>query len=74
MQIEDILAALEAEIQRLRDARSLLVGESVTKRRGRPPGSGAAIPGSTQKRTLSAEAREKIAAAQRRRWAKVKKA
>jgi uncharacterized Ntn-hydrolase superfamily protein len=34
-------------------------------RRGRPPG--------RKKRTMSAEARERIAAAQRRRWAKVKR-
>jgi hypothetical protein len=34
-------------------------------RRGRPPG--------RKRRTMSAEARERIAAAQRRRWAKVKR-
>jgi hypothetical protein len=34
-------------------------------RRGRPPG--------RKKRTMSAEARERIAAAQRKRWAKVKR-
>ena len=37
-------------------------------RRGRPPGSG------KKKRTMSPEARERIAAAQRKRWAKVKRA
>jgi hypothetical protein len=48
-------------------------------RRGRPPGSttkGTAAParGPKKRRPLSAEAREKIAAAQRARWAKQKSA
>ena len=41
------------------------------KRRGRPPGSGSQKP-AKKKRALSAAAREKIAAAQRKRWAKQK--
>lgn len=50
-------------------------------RRGRPPGSGAAKRGpgrpagaANKKRTMSPEARERIAAAQRARWAKQKAA
>lgn len=48
-------------------------------RRGRPPGSksktaGARRGGARKRRTLSPEAREKIAAAQRARWAKQKSA
>jgi hypothetical protein len=52
------------------------------RRRGRPPGSknrrglgrpkAAGKPGRPKRRTMSAEARAKIAAAQRKRWAKVK--
>jgi hypothetical protein len=57
-----------------------------TARRGRPPGSGrkAAAPpagssdapapqSATGRRTMSPEARERIAAAQRKRWAKVRR-
>jgi hypothetical protein len=68
----EILAALDAEIARLQEARNALAGLSGAKRRGRP--SASALPNKTnrKKRTLSTEAREKIAAAQRKRWAKQK--
>lgn len=69
----DILAALDAEIARLQQARNALAGVSGTKRRGRPPASVPPRKTAKKKRVLSAAAREKIAAAQRRRWAKQKK-
>ncbi|MCA1606009.1 MAG: hypothetical protein LC775_11180 [Acidobacteria bacterium] len=50
------------------------------RRRGRPPGSknqpaqrNSGTPRKAKRRTMSAEARERIAAAQRKRWAKVKR-
>jgi hypothetical protein len=71
METGTILAAIDAEIQRLQHARALLSGDTVAKRGpGRPRGSSAG----PKKRQLSPEARAKIAAAQRARWAKAKKA
>lgn len=69
MNIEQIVAEVDAEISRLEQVKFLLtrVTGSVS-RRGLP-----AVPG-RKKRVLSAEARERIAAAQRRRWAAQKKA
>lgn len=65
-----ILAAIDSEIQRLQHARSLLSGDTVARRGpGRPKGA-YTFP---KRRQLSPEARAKIAAAQRARWAKAKK-
>jgi hypothetical protein len=63
--LTDLLASIDSEISVLKKARALLVGSSngVT-RSGRKKA----------KRVMSAEARERIAAAQRKRWAKQKKA
>ena len=66
---QEIIAAIDAEILRLQEVRNLISGLGGTKRRGRPPAGSAR----KAKRTLSAEAREKIAVAQRKRWAKQKK-
>jgi hypothetical protein len=66
---QEIIAAIDAEILRLQQVRNLISGLGDTKRRGRPLGGSAR----KAKRTLSAEAREKITAAQRKRWAKQKK-
>jgi hypothetical protein len=69
----EILASLDAEIARLQEARNALAGLSGGKRRGRPSASASPNKTNTKKRALSAEARERIAAAQRKRWAKQKK-
>jgi hypothetical protein len=58
-----ILEAIDAEIRRLEQAKTLLNGAGPGKR---------IQPAKTGKRTMSAEAREKIAEAQRRRWARKK--
>jgi hypothetical protein len=63
----EILAAIDAEIARLQEARNALAGLSGAKRRGRPSASASQSKIIRKKRTLSAEAREKIAAAQRKR-------
>jgi low affinity Fe/Cu permease len=69
----EILAAIDTEIARLQEARNALAGLSGAKRRGRPSASALASRTTNKKRVLSAAAREKIAAAQRKRWAKQKK-
>jgi G:T/U-mismatch repair DNA glycosylase len=66
---EELLAAIDQEIVRLQDARNLLAGLGETKRRGRPPGT----VNKQEKRTLSEAARQKIAEAQRKRWAAQKR-
>jgi hypothetical protein len=74
---EQILAAIDAEVARLQEVRALLSGTVTSKRIGRPPGpatKAAPAKRATKKRVLSAEARAKIGEAQRKRWAKSKKA
>jgi hypothetical protein len=62
---DEILIAIDEEIARLREARSLLAGSSIR--------AGGRLAGKTgTKRNLTAEARRAIAEAQHRRWAKVK--
>lgn len=78
MNTTDILSALDQEIARLRSVRDLLAdSELPAKRRGRPKGStnkeaSSSAPGGVRKkRTMSAEGKARIAAAQRARWAKL---
>lgn len=75
MGINEIVAALDDEISRLEQVRSLLAG---TKGSVTHPSTSFAF-GANQdrprkRRHLSAEARERIAAAQRKRWAAQNKA
>jgi hypothetical protein len=75
MDTNDIILEIDAEISRLQQARTLLSGTDTTAKRkpGRP--AGARIPSKTKAvHSMSAEARAKIAAAQKARWAKTKKA
>jgi topoisomerase IA-like protein len=65
MDITQLLASIESEIATLQQVRALLAGQDGRVLPGRKPG---------KKRVLSAEARERIAAAQRKRWAKQKRA
>lgn len=68
MSIETILAEIDAEIARLTQVRSLLAGSRAIHTSGtRSKTSGASKP--RRKRVLSAEARKRIADAQRKRWA-----
>uniref|UniRef100_A0A372ILS1 Uncharacterized protein n=1 Tax=Paracidobacterium acidisoli TaxID=2303751 RepID=A0A372ILS1_9BACT len=62
MDTANLIPELNKEIARLREARNLLAGTSS------PKGAKA-----SKKRTLSAEARARIAAAQKKRWAKARK-
>jgi hypothetical protein len=87
MNTTDIIVEIDAMISRLREAKALLAGTEITIKRKpwRPsrvnlsgkatnsiPAKSAAKPAA--RRTLSTEARAKIAAAQKARWAKTKKA
>jgi hypothetical protein len=62
MQIYEVIAALDEEIARLEQVRSLLSG-APTSITSQP----------TKKRTMSAEGRARIIAAQKVRWAKSRK-
>lgn len=71
MNREDIVVEIDAEITRLQQAKALLTGTTAIDGRNPARPSGAR---NTRRWTMSAEAREKIAAAQRARWAKSKRA
>ena len=75
MRINEIVAALDDEISRLQQVRSLLAGTKGSVTHAATSfafGANQAKP--RERRHLSAEARERIAAAQRKRWAAQKKA
>jgi hypothetical protein len=68
MEITGILAEIDSEIRRLEQVRAILTGKDGHR------GSKAPAPASPRKkRRLSAEARARIAAAQKARWARDKK-
>ena len=73
MAIENILAQLDSEIARLKQARALLatIGTGSTTS-GRKAGKTTAKGKPRKKRVLSADARKRIADAQRKRWAAVR--
>lgn len=65
MSLIELLHSINSEIATLKQARALLAGSGSTgSRRGRPP---------KKRRHMSAEGSARIAAAQRKRWAKQKK-
>ena len=68
--MNSIIASIDEEIARLKSVRQLLAGSGSTKASAKPTPT---KPG-RKRRRLSAEARKKIADAQRLRWAKQKKA
>jgi hypothetical protein len=67
MEMKGILAEIDAEIQKLEQVRAILTGKDGHHGTKIPPFR-------RKKRQLSPEARERIAAAQKARWAKMKKA
>jgi hypothetical protein len=67
MSREEIIAAIDEEIGRLEKVRALLEGAGSTRIFA------GAFANGRKKRHLSAEARRRIAEAQKRRWAKQKK-
>jgi hypothetical protein len=64
MDTTDIVEAIDAEILRLKQAKSLLTGRAAPLKRSLPPAG---------RRTISPEGRARIAAAQKARWAKAKR-
>lgn len=77
MTTEEILQHIDAEISRLTAARDLVAGTTLTKvsRSPRKSGLAALKPRAIRaKRVISPEGRARIAAAQKLRWAKQKRA
>jgi hypothetical protein len=75
VEVKEILAELEYEIKRLREARALLAGDgAVTPRRGRPAKNTVASRKPARKHNLSPEGRKRISDALKRRWAARRKA
>jgi hypothetical protein len=72
METSQIIAEIDAELARLQEVRAILSGAVTTAKRGYK--ARAVAPAKANKRILSPEARAKIAAAQKARWAKAKKA
>jgi hypothetical protein len=64
MDLEAIVQDIDAEISRLEKVRALLTGHTAPLKRGFPP---------SERPTISAEGRARIAAAQKKRWAKAKR-
>ena len=76
MNTNEILEHINAEISRLQQVKALLQGSTngFSKSASASSSNGSAAPKVKGKRVLSVEARKKIAAAQRKRWAKARKA
>jgi hypothetical protein len=72
MDTTEIIQTIDAEIARLERARALLNGHTSTPKRGRPASLKTVATPKPQRRTMSAEGRARIAAAQKARWAKAK--
>ena len=69
MTIDSILAELDSEIARLTQVRSLLASSAKSAPKVSAPKFGKVGKTRRKKRVLSAEARKRIADAQRKRWA-----
>jgi hypothetical protein len=69
METKGVLAEIDAEIRRLEQVRALLAGDAKSGRHGTKTAAS-----TSKKRRLSPEARARIAAAQKARWAKARKA
>lgn len=69
MEVKQILAELDQEIARLKEARALLAGNSSGSRRGRPAAVNSASVGAPRRRNLTPEGRRRISEALKRRWA-----
>jgi hypothetical protein len=74
MDTTPIIQFIDAEIARLEQAKTLLNGHATPAKRGRPIGS-KATPQTAKpvRRKMSPEGRARIVAAQKARWAKVKR-
>lgn len=77
MEVNRIIAEIDAQISKLQQARALLAGtttSALSVGRGRPKGSkNAAAAKTPRKRKLSPEGRKRIAEAMKKRWAERRK-
>ena len=76
MEVSKIIAEIDAQIQKLQQARELLSGAATAERRGpgRPKGSkNVTTPAAPRQRKLTPEGRKRIAEAMKRRWAERRK-
>jgi hypothetical protein len=75
MDTKKIIAQIDTEISRLQQVKGILSGSTTTpKKRGPNKARVAIVHVIAQRRTMSPEGRARIAAAQKARWAKAKKA
>jgi hypothetical protein len=75
MALSNIIAEIEIEISRLERAKTILSGQDTVRKAGRPKKSELTMTSvMPMKRGMSPEGRARVAAAQRARWAKYKKA
>lgn len=76
MEVNRIIAEIDAQISKLQQARGLLAGTTVATTgagRGRPKGSKNSAAKAPRKRKLSPEGRKRIAEAMKKRWAERRK-
>jgi hypothetical protein len=80
MDVAKLLTEIDAEIERLQQARATIAGLNLGSssvvakpKRGRPKGSTNAPKAAKRKRNLSPEGRKRIAEAMKRRWAERRK-
>jgi hypothetical protein len=66
METNQIIAQIDTEILKLKQAKALLTGAEIKRGPGRPK----SAESTSAKRTMSAAARARISAAQKARWAK----
>lgn len=74
METKIIIEKIEAEIKQLQMAKAALLGTPAKGRRGRPRKVQPVVSTLSKKRFISAEGKARIAAAQKKRWAKVRRA
>jgi hypothetical protein len=75
VEVKQIIAELDQEVDRLKQVRALLAGDvSSARKRGRPAKAAAAARRTGRKHRLSAEGRKRISEALKRRWAAQRKA
>jgi hypothetical protein len=76
VEVNRIIAEIDAQISKLQQARALLAGTTTSAARtgrGRPKGSKNAAAATPRKRKLSPEGRKRIADAMKKRWAERRK-
>lgn len=73
MEVTKIIAEIDAQIQKLQQARELLSGFSTSTHKGPGRPKGSKNSGPRKKRNLSPEGRKRIQEAMKRRWAERRK-